>query len=247
MAEDKDKKVSSISAVFPAYNDGGTIPSMVLTALIALKEVTDDYEVIVTNDGSADFTRQVLDALAERFPELHVIHKEKNGGYGAALRSGFSAATKDWIFYTDGDGQYNPLELKNLVGALDEGVDIVNGYKIQRHDPLYRKIIGRIYHHIVKLLFSFKLKDVDCDFRLFRRDILETVKLESETGTICLELAKKMQDAGFKFAEVPVNHYYRSYGKSQFFNWRHLKNSATQLLSLWWKIVVQKDHLKQAE
>ena len=95
MAEDKDKKVSSISAVFPAYNDGGTIPSMVLTALIALKEVTDDYEVIVTNDGSADFTRQVLDALAERFPELHVIHKEKNGGYGAALRSGFSAATKE--------------------------------------------------------------------------------------------------------------------------------------------------------
>ena len=99
------KQISSISAVFPAYNDAGTIPSMILIALLALRQVTDDYEVIVTNDGSRDDTRQVLDELASRYPELKVIHHPENQGYGCALRTGFSNATKDWVFYTDGDAQ----------------------------------------------------------------------------------------------------------------------------------------------
>lgn len=237
---EQKRKVTSISAVFPAYNDGGTIPSMVITALLALQQVTDDYEVIVTNDGSKDFTGAVLDEMASRYPELHVIHHEKNEGYGCALRSGFDAASKDWVFYTDGDGQYNPLELVQLVNALTEGVDVVNGYKITRHDPLFRVIIGRIYHYFVKFAFGFKLKDVDCDFRLIRRDIFNQVKLESKSGTICLEMVKKFQDAGFVFTEVPVNHYHRSYGKSQFFNFKHLWKTARQLARLWWELVPRK-------
>ena len=160
------KQISSISAVFPAYNDAGTIPSMVLIALMALREVTDDFEVIVTNDGSRDDTGKVLDELARRYPELKVIHHPVNQGYGCALRTGFANASKDWIFYTDGDGQYDPKELINLTQALTDGIDVVNGFKITRHDPLIRVIIGRIYHHIVKIAFGFKLKDVDCDFRL---------------------------------------------------------------------------------
>lgn len=238
------KKISSISAVFPAYNDGGTIPSMVLTALMALRQVTDDYEVIVTNDGSKDYTRGILNELASRYPELHVIHHEQNQGYGGALRSGFAAASKEWVFYTDGDGQYNPLELVDLVNALDDGVDVVNGYKISRHDPFIRIIIGRVYHHIVKIAFGFKLRDVDCDFRLIRREIFDNIKLESKTGTICLEMVKKFQDAGYVFAEVPVNHFYRAYGKSQFFNWGHLWRTFKQLSALWWKLVVKKEHLQ---
>lgn len=241
------KKISSISAVFPAYNDGGTIPSMVLTALMALRQVTDDYEVIVTNDGSKDYTREILNELASRYPELHVIHHEQNQGYGGALRSGFAAASKEWVFYTDGDGQYNPLELVNLVGALNDGVDVVNGYKISRHDPLIRIIIGRVYHHIVKIAFGFKLRDVDCDFRLIRREIFDRIKLESKTGTICLEMVKKFQDAGYVFAEVPVNHFYRAYGKSQFFNWGHLWRTFKQLSALWWKLVVKKEHLQPTQ
>jgi glycosyltransferase involved in cell wall biosynthesis len=233
-------KVSSISAVFPAYNDGGTIPSMVLTALIALRQVTDDYEVIVTNDGSRDYTRTVLDELASQYPELRVIHHEENQGYGSALRSGFAAASKDWIFYTDGDGQYNPLELILLVDALKEGVDVVNGYKITRHDPFIRVVIGRVYHHLAKFAFGFKLRDVDCDFRLIRREIFNQVQLESKTGTICVEMVKKFQDAGYVFAEVPVNHFHRSYGKSQFFNWKHLWRTGRQLAQLWWRLVVRR-------
>ncbi len=233
-------RISSLSAVFPAYNDAGTIPSMILTALIAMQQVTDDYEVIVTNDGSSDHTALVLDEIAKICPELHVIHHPKNKGYGAALRSGFSAATKEWVFYTDGDAQYNPLELVNLVDALKDGIDVVNGYKISRNDPLSRKIIGRFYHHLVKFAFGFKLKDVDCDFRLIRRSIFDEICLESETGSICLEMVKKFQDAGYTFAEVPVTHFHRQYGKSQFFNFGRIWRTGLHLTELWHKLVWQK-------
>ena len=118
----KNGQISSISAVFPAYNDGGTIASMVAAAWIALHQVTEDFEIVVVNDGSTDYTSTMLEEIAARYPELRVITHPSNRGYGAALRTGFSAATKDWIFYTDGDSQYNPLELVELVGALREGV-----------------------------------------------------------------------------------------------------------------------------
>ena len=233
----------SISAIFPAYNDAGTIASMVLAGIAALRRETDDYEVIVVNDGSQDHTALVLEGLAERCPELRVIHHPRNRGYGGALRSGFAAASKEWIFYTDGDWQYDPLELSRLVAALRDDVDVVNGYKIGRGDPLYRKVIGRIYHHFVRLAFGIRLRDVDCDFRLIRRSIFESVLLESETGTICVEMVKKIQDGGYVFAETPVHHYWRPYGKSQFFNWRRLLRVARRLAGLWWKLVVKREHL----
>ena len=234
----------SISAFFPAYNDGGTIPSMVITALRTLATVTDDYEVVVVNDGSADYTAEVLEELARVYPQVRIIHHPKNRGYGAALRTGFASAQKEWVFYTDGDAQYDPHELKLLVAALAPGVDIVNGYKIVRQDPLHRIIIGRLYHHFVKFMFGFKLRDVDCDFRLIRRDVFDHVPLESDTGTICLEMIKKFQDAGYKFAEVPVHHFHRAYGKSQFFNFPRLWRTAIQLTQLWLKLVVRREHLK---
>ena len=242
MEKNANQLISGISAVFPAYNDGGTIPSMVLTALMALRQVTDNYEVIVTNDGSSDYTREILDELASRYPELHVIHHAQNQGYGGALRSGFSAATKEWIFYTDGDAQYNPLELVNLTAALHDGIDVVNGYKIVRHDPLIRKIIGRLYHHMMRIAFGFKLRDVDCDFRLIRRSIFDQIELESRSGSICLEMVKKFQDKGFVFAEVPVHHYHRSYGRSQFFNFKRIWRTFVQVSTLWWELVVKKSH-----
>jgi glycosyltransferase involved in cell wall biosynthesis len=227
------KKVSSISAVFPAYNDAGTIPSVILMGLMALRQVCDEYEIIVVDDGSRDSTGQILDEMATRYPELRVIHHPKNQGYGAALRSGFGVANKDWIFYTDGDAQYNPLELVNLVEALKPGIDVVNGYKITRHDPFYRICTGRLYYGLTRFLFHFQLRDVNCDFRLFRRDIYHQVTLKSENGTIGLELVKKFQTAGYSFAETPVHHYPRPYGSSQFFSWKHLWATARQLWALW--------------
>ena len=234
----------SISAVFPAYNDAGTIPSMVLRAVLTLRELTDDFEVIVTNDGSADYTGPVLDELASAFPCLRVIHHPRNRGYGHALRSGFGAATKELVFYTDGDAQYDPDELGLLFAEMRPGVDIVNGYKISRNDPWHRVVIGRLYHHVMRLMFGYPIRDVDCDFRLIRRACFDAVSLESPDGTLPLEMVKKFHDAGFTFAEVPVHHFHRVYGRSQFFNLPRLVRVVDLILRLWWKLVVKKEHLR---
>lgn len=233
----------SISAVFPAYNDGGTIGSVVLTTLHTLSELTDDYEVIVVENGSTDYTVEVLEDLAATYRALRVMTHREALGYGSALRKGFAAATKDLVFYTDGDAQYDPRELTLLVPMMHDDIDVVNGYKISRSDPLHRILIGRIYHHLMRLLFGFKLRDVDCDFRLIRRSALDVIELESPDGTFPLELVKKLQDAGFHFAEVPVHHYHRTYGSSQFFNFRRLRRIPPQLLRLWWKLVIRRQHL----
>ncbi len=234
------KTLPSLSIFFPAYNDAGTIPSMVLTAQIAARAISQDYEIIVVNDGSQDHTALVLAELEKQMPQLRVIHHPHNQGYGAALRSGFAAATKEWIFYTDGDAQYNPLEMPSLVEALREDLDWVNGYKIHRNDPLIRIILGNIYNLGVKLAFGLRLKDIDCDYRLMRRAIFDQITLESQTGSICVEMITKIQQAGYRMTEVPVSHYHRQYGHSQFFNWRRLLRTALHLLSLWWRLVLKK-------
>jgi glycosyltransferase involved in cell wall biosynthesis len=234
------KKISGLTIFFPAYNDGGTIPSMILTAQIAARAVTDDYEIIVVNDGSQDHTPLVLAELERQIPQLRVIHHPQNKGYGAALRTGFASASKEWIFYTDGDAQYNPLELHLLVEALRDDVDVVNGWKISRNDPFIRILLGNIYNFGVKLAFGLRLKDVDCDYRLMRRSIFFAIELVSNTGSICVEMIKKIQDAGFKFAEVPVSHYHRQYGHSQFFNWRRLLRTVRHLLILWQELILKK-------
>jgi len=241
------KRLTSITAFFPAYNDGGTISSMVISALITLRGVTDDFEIIVINDGSSDYTGEMLEELSRVYPEVRIVNHPTNKGYGSALRTGFSAAKKEWIFYTDGDAQYYPRELVRLVQAVRRDTDVVNGYKISRQDPLHRIFIGRLYHHIVRILFGFRLRDVDCDFRLMRRKIFDEVQLHSTSGTICLEMVKKFQDAGYKFEEVPVHHYHRAYGKSQFFNFRRLFRTGYQLIRLWWELVVRKKHIKSIQ
>ena len=240
---DQNNKLS-ISAFFPAYNDAGTIASMVMAALLTLRELSDDHEVIVVNDGSQDHTPLILDELARVYPEVRIIRHSENRGYGSALRPGFANATKEWIFYTDGDAQYDPRELKNLAALATPQVDFINGWKIERNDPLHRIIIGRIYQYLIKLTFGLKLKDVDCDFRLMRRAVFDKVHLTSDSGVICVELMKKVQDAGFVLAETPVHHYHRAYGKSQFFNYPRLIRVARDLLKLWWRLMIRREHMR---
>jgi len=122
--------------------------------------------------------------------------------------------------------------------------DIVNGYKIKRSDPWYRVVAGRTYHYVIKFLFNIPIRDTDCDFRLMKRSIFDKVKLESDSGLICVEMIKKIDDFGFKFQEIPVNHYWRTSGKSQFFNFKRVSRVLLGLLILWYKIVIKKDHLK---
>jgi len=233
---------ASLSVFFPAYNDSGTIASMVIRADAAAAALTPDYEVIVVNDGSEDATAAIADELARKYPRVRVMHHAQNRGYGGAIQTGIRSATKDLIFYTDGDAQYDPAELQLLWAEMAEGVDIVNGYKISRSDPLHRIVIGRLYHHIVAILFGLRMRDVDCDFRLMRRSMFERVELRQTSGVICLEMMKKIQDAGFRMVEVPVHHYHRAFGTSQFFNFPRIFKTAVGVARLWIELVVRRRH-----
>ena len=234
-----DKKYS-ISAFFPVYNDWGTIPSMVLMANSVLEKVARDYEIILVDDGSKPMTKKVLKELAKKMDKVRIITHENNKGYGGALKSGFYNAKYELIFYTDGDAQYDPLELPLLLEKFNDDTDIVNGYKISRSDPVYRKIIGRLYHYTTRMMFGFKIRDVDCDFRLIRKNVFDDLKLEYNSGVVCVEMVAKMTKKNFRFVEVPVHHYYRVSGKSEFFNFKRIYRVGKNLIKLWYKIRIKK-------
>lgn len=228
----------SISVFFPAYNDEGSISVMVNKALTILPQFADDYEVIVVNDGSSDGTAATLDELARRDSRVRVIHHPRNRGYGGALRTGFLSATKDLVFYTDGDGQYDVNELAKLVPLMTEGVDVVNGYKIKRSDAKRRVVLGATYKMLARLLFHLPIRDVDCDFRLMRRQAIQSIDLISTSGVVCTEMVYKLHRAGCRFTETPVNHYPRLHGQSQFFTLRRVSKTAFDFFALWLKLVV---------
>ena len=228
----------SLSIFFPCYNDKGTIATLVWEAKAVAEKLTDDFEVIVIDDGSSDGSRELLLELQKDFPELKLVFHEKNRGYGGALRSGFKAASKNLVFYTDGDAQYNVRELPLLWEKLAPDVDIVNGYKVKRHDPLHRVIVGYVYQWVIRVAFWLPIRDVDCDFRLIRRKVFGAIELTSNTGTITVELVKKIQNAGFRFAEAPVSHYFRIYGTSQFFNMKRVIATLWHLGGLWIEVMI---------
>lgn len=228
----------SVSIFYPCYNDWGTIGTMVLLTLQTVRELGIDFDFTIVDDGSRERTIAILREIESRFPDVNVIYHEKNRGYGGALRTGFASGTKEWIFYTDGDAQYDVRELALLLEKAATDVDVVQGYKIQRHDPLHRIVIGKIYHWIIKSTFGLKVRDVDCDFRLLRRSLFDEIALTRDSGVICAELMTKITRTGAKIVEVPVNHYQRAHGKSQFFNFPRLASVGIQLLGLWWELVV---------
>ena len=183
----------SVSIFYPCYNDWGTMGSMVLLTMQTVRRLGLDADITIVDDGSAQHTLALLDEISAQYPEINIVRHAQNGGYGAALRTGFKSGTKEWIFYTDGDAQYDVRELAKLVEAAGPDVDVVQGYKITRHDPLHRIIIGRIYHWIVKLAFGLKIRDTDCDFRLIRRSVFDKITLIHDSGVICAEMMTKMQ------------------------------------------------------
>lgn len=226
------KSLGSISIFFPAFNDEQTIGELVRNALAILPTFTSDYEVLVINDGSTDGTAALLDELSRQHAHVRPVHHEINRGYGGALQSGFENATKEFVFYTDGDGQYDVRELTRLLPLMAPGVDVVNGYKSKRADSLHRVVIGKIYNRTARLLFRLPIRDVDCDFRLIRREALQHVGEISTSGAACLELIRKLKTNGAVFAEVQVSHYPRLHGHSQFFTFQSLMRTAYDFFGL---------------
>jgi glycosyltransferase involved in cell wall biosynthesis len=231
-------KFRSLSVFFPAYNDAPSLPSLLRKTFEVLEQNVEDYEVIVVNDGSRDNTAEVLDELRRlHAPYLRVITHPENRGYGGALRSGFAAAKKEHVFYTDGDGQYDVGELPKLIAQAAPEVGLVNGFKLMRQDPVHRIWIGSVYNFCARLLFRIRIHDIDCDYRLIRRSLLDEIALTSTSGTICVELVRKLELSGCEVREVGVHHYPRLHGRSQFFRVRSLAITFYQLLRLWVRLV----------
>ena len=234
-------KFASLSVFFPAYNDAPSLPGLIHKTFDVLREHVEDYEVIVVNDGSQDDTGDVLEQLRLEFtPYMRVQTHPQNRGYGGALRTGFESATRDYVFYTDGDSQYDVGELPLLLKLAGPETGLVNGYKLERHDPAHRVWIGKAYNWFARTLFRIRLRDIDCDYRLIRRSLVDAIHLTSTSGTICVELVRKLELSGCEVKEVGVHHYPRLYGRSQFFRIQSLAITLYQLVRLWVRLVIRR-------
>jgi glycosyltransferase involved in cell wall biosynthesis len=209
-----DDRVASLSVFFPAYNEQDIIAKTVENATRAVSRFVDDYEVIVVDDGSSDKTAAVVEDLARRDPHVRLVRHDVNRGYGAALRTGFASAGKDLVFFSDADGQFDLQELPGLLSMLKRA-PVVLGYRIRRSDPMHRLFIAKVYNIVVRLVFGLRVRDIDCAFKLFRRDVLQGVELESDGAFISSELLIKLKRRDVAMVERGVHHYPRTTGVSK--------------------------------
>jgi len=206
--------VGSLSVFFPAYNEQDIIAKTVNDAARAITQFADDFEIIVVDDGSADNTAAIVEALTQHEPRLRLVRHERNRGYGAALRTGFASARKDLIFFSDADGQFDLQELPGLLALLNRA-PVVLGYRIRRSDPPHRLFIAKVYNLIVRAVFGLRVRDIDCAYKLFRREVLEPVSLESNGAFISSELLIKLKRRETPMIERGVHHYPRTTGASK--------------------------------
>lgn len=200
-----------ISAFFPAHNEEANVESLTRKLVKVLSENCEEFEVIIVNDGSKDKTKEIAEKLAAEDKRVKVITHEVNRGYGGAVKSGLYAAKLDWVFFTDGDNQFDVSEIPVLIKMTDK-YDFVAGYRMKRQDPPYRILNAFMWGTLVKLLLGFRVKDVDCAFKLFKREIIERTKPEAEGALISTELLAKSVKLGYKIGEVGVHHYPRTAG-----------------------------------
>lgn len=201
----------SISVFFPCYNEQENVGRTVEKALAVLDKLKADFEVIIIDDGSTDGTGQIADEITSRNNKVKVVHHRTNLGYGAALQSGFKAATKELVFYTDGDGQFDINEMPPLL-PLIEHCDIVSCYRLNRQDSIIRKINGWCWTKLVCLLFNLKVRDIDCAFKLYRREIFDKIKLVSSGALIDAEILARAVRKGYCITQKGVHHYPRTVG-----------------------------------
>ncbi|MCL4535243.1 MAG: glycosyltransferase family 2 protein [Bacteroidetes bacterium] len=206
--------VPSISVVLPAYNEEANVARTVGMAVQVAESLNADYEVIVVDDGSRDRTAEVTQGLASQNPRVRLVQHAVNQGYGAALATGFASATKDLVFMTDSDAQFDISEVRKLLPLIEAGADMAIGYRAPRRDPLMRRLNAFGWNLLIRLLFGYVARDVDCAFKLFRRCILDDVNVESRGATFSAELLVRAKRAGYIIREVPVKHLPRVAGRA---------------------------------
>ncbi len=206
-------QLPALSVFFPCHNEVDNLERLVASAREVLPQFAREWEVIIVDDGSSDGTGALADRLAGADPRVRVVHHPVNRGYGGALRSGFAAARYEYVFFTDGDGQFDLDELSLLLPLLDRA-DLALGYRLRRADPLHRKLYAWGYHLLIRTVLGLKVRDIDCAFKLIPRRVLEAVSLTSTGALISAELLLRARQAGFTWAQVGVHHYPRTAGQS---------------------------------
>lgn len=230
-APDSRPADGSLSVFFPCYNERENLEALVYEAVEVLDGLGREYEIIVVNDGSTDGTGPLADALTAKIPSLKVVHHPVNSGYGMALRSGFRAAVKEVVFYTDGDRQFDMKELPGIL-PLIERYDIVSCYRLNRREGIIRRFNAYCWTRLVCFLFDLKLKDIDCAFKLYKRRIFDRFELVSTGALIDTEILARAARLGYTITQTGVHHYPRLAGKSTGANIKVILRAFAELLKL---------------
>ncbi|TWT44146.1 Undecaprenyl-phosphate 4-deoxy-4-formamido-L-arabinose transferase [Phycisphaerae bacterium RAS1] len=221
----------SITLFFPCYNEEANVERVTRAALEVAQTMTRDYEVLIVNDGSKDRTAEIADRLARELPGVRAVHNSPNQGYGGALQRGFREATKNWIFYTDGDGQFDFRELPPLLKLL-ETHDVVSCYRLDRKDSLLRKANALAWSTLVNLLFGIGLRDIDCAFKIYPKSFIDRIQLHSRGALIDTEMLAKARNFGLNIAQVGVHHYPRTAGQQTGANLKVILRAFRELFRL---------------
>ena len=221
----------SISVFFPCYNEQENVGRTVEKALDVLEKLNADFEVIIVDDGSSDKTGRIADEIAGDHNKVKVVHHGRNLGYGAALQSGFKAATKELVFYTDGDGQFDINEMPPLLDLMEQ-YDIVSCYRLNRRDPLIRKINAWCWTRLVCFLFGLKVRDIDCAFKLYKREIFDKIEMSSTGALIDAEILARAAHKGYRITQKGVHHYPRTAGAQTGANIRVILRAFKELFKL---------------
>jgi glycosyltransferase involved in cell wall biosynthesis len=221
----------SISVFFPCYNEQENVGRTVEKALEVMQQLNADFEVIIVDDGSSDDTGRIADEIAGHHGKVKVVHHQRNLGYGAALQSGFKASIKELVFYTDGDGQFDINEMPPLL-ALMEQYDIVSCYRLNRRDPIIRKINGWCWTWLVCLMFGLKIRDIDCAFKLYKREIFDKIELSSTGALIDAEILARAARKGYRITQKGVHHYPRTAGEQSGASLRVILRAFKELFKL---------------
>ena len=225
------RKPLSLTIFFPCYNEEANVERVTRSAVEVARQVADDWEVIIVNDGSRDRTEEIADALAAEIPQVRAVHNHPNLGYGGALQRGFREATKEWIFYTDGDGQFDLGELPRLLPLL-ETHDVVSCYRLDRKDSLLRKLNALAWTTLVNLLFRINLRDIDGAFKVYPKPFIDSIELHSTGALIDTEMLAKARNMGLAIAQLGVHHYPRLAGEQSGANIRVILRAFKELFKL---------------
>lgn len=228
-------KPFTLTIFFPCYNEEANVERVTRAAVAVGRQVADELEVIIVNDGSRDRTGEIADRLAAEIPEVRAVHNRPNQGYGGALARGFKAATKNWIFYTDGDGQFDLGELPRLLPLL-ETHDVVSCYRLNRQDSWVRKLNAWAWTTLVNVLFGLWLRDVDCAFKIYPKTFIDRIELQSRGALIDTEMLAKARNLGLRIAQIGVHHYPRTAGRQTGANLRVILRAFKELFRLYGQI-----------